>query len=374
MKILFDDQIFLLQRFGGISRYFTALLHELEQDMDHQAICPIVKTDNIHYNESIAKEMSLMQRLKLMLSLRFSEKRIKRYAIRQNRKNVIAALQRQQFDLFVPTYYDPYFLKYIGEKPFVLNVYDLIHEIYPSYFKADDLASNHKEELINKATKIIAISNSTKNDILKFYPNTPSEKIAVVHLAGALDTSLVLDLGLPAKYILFVGNRSHYKNFIFFLKAIAPLLNADADLYLVCAGGNEFTADEVDLIGTLGLNKQVIQRNFRDAELASYYINARCFIFPSAYEGFGIPVLEAMSCGCPVVLANHSSFPEVAGDAGIYFELNNDADLREKVSAVLTNSEMRETFKQKGLEQQQKFSWEKTAKECISIFNAIKKN
>ncbi|MFA6275471.1 MAG: glycosyltransferase family 1 protein [Pedobacter sp.] len=374
MKILFDDQIFLLQKFGGISRYFTELIYELNQSKDHQAICPIVQTKNIHYNEKIDKGLSLMERLKRISSFKFSEKGISRYAARQNRKNVIKALKEKDFDLFVPTYYDPYFLPYLDDKPFVLNVYDMIHEIYPTYFTADDLALNHKKGLIEKATKIIAISESTKRDILKIYPNTPAEKIEVVHLAGGIDDQSTLDLELPKSYILFVGNRAHYKNFNFFFKSIAPILKENPSLYLVCAGGNEFTPEELLLIKQQGVANQVMQRNFKDAELASYYLNAKCFVFPSVYEGFGIPVLEAMSCGCPIVLANHSSFPEVAGDAGIYFELEDEADLRAKVSTLVFNEDLRAEFKQKGLVQCKKFGWGKTAKECISIFNSIQKS
>lgn len=371
MKILFDDQIFLLQKFGGISRYFTELIYELNQTKENQAICPIVQTKNIHYNEKIDQGLSLMDRLKLIASFKFTEKRISRYAVRQNRKNVIKVLKSQNFDLFVPTYYDPFFLPFLGDKPFVLNVYDMIHEIYPTYFKADDLALNHKKELIYKATRIIAISESTKKDILKFYPNTPAEKIKVVYLAGSIDVNHVLDLGLPETYILFVGNRAHYKNFNFFFEAVAPILKDNANLHLVCAGGNVFTAEELELISAQGILNQVIQRNFKDAELASYYVNAKCFVFPSVYEGFGIPVLESMSCGCPIVLANHSSFPEVAGDAGIYFELNNEADLRAKVFNIINNEALRLEFKERGLAQSKKFSWQKTAKECIEIFNSI---
>ena len=173
------------------------------------------------------------------------------------------------------------------------------------------------------------------------------------------------------KYILFVGNRSNYKNFIFFFESVAQLLKDDDKLHIVCAGGNAFTADEQQLINFHRLSAKVIQSNFKDFELATYYIKAQCFIFPSTYEGFGIPVLEAMSCGCPIILANHSSFPEVAGDAGIYFELENSEDLNEKVNSVLTNSDLRQAYSAKGLAQAEKFSWKKTTDECIEIFKTV---
>lgn len=368
MKIFFDDQIFKLQRFGGISRYFTEVIFHINKSTDHQAVCPFVSTENFHYLERIGHKVSVFHQLKRILSLRFSKKRIDRYNARANKKSMIQALSRKDFDLFVPTYYDPYFLPYLKEKPFVLTVYDMIHEIFPDLFVKEDQTIAHKALLIEKADHIIAISESTKNDILKFYPNTPASKISVVYLSQSLTQSEHLNLGLPAQYILFVGNRGAYKNFDFFFKAIAKTLASNPELYLVCAGGNGFNANEQELIASYGLSDQVIQRNFKDSELATYYLNAICFVFPSKYEGFGIPVLEAMSCGCPVVLAHHSSFPEVAADAGVYFDLDDPEDLNAKVSSLIFDQELRKMYQSKGLEQAKKFNWQKTAEDCLAIF------
>lgn len=369
MKILFDRQIFKLQKFGGISRYFTELIFELNQSSNHSAICTNLNSENIHYNERIPQQIRFIDRIKLLF--KFSQAKRDRYFVRENKKSIIKALKKHDFDLFVPTYYDTYFLQLLGDKPFVLNVYDMIHEIFPTHYSSDDIVATHKQELLKKATKIIAISESTKNDILKFYPATDASKINVVYLAHSLVNQKILDLELPKNYILFVGNRSNYKNFIFFFESIASLLKGDSNLYLVCAGGNSFTKEELELINSYSLINQVIQNNFKDAELATYYTKARCFVFPSAYEGFGIPVLESMSCGCPIILANHSSFPEVAGDAGIYFELGNKEDLKDKVASILSDNEKRLTYVAKGLEQAKKFSWEKTTKECIEIFKSV---
>ena len=99
-----------------------------------------------------------------------------------------------------------------------------------------------------------------------------------------------------------------------------------------------------------------------------FYKKAICFVFPSLYEGFGIPVLEAMSCGCPVVLSSHSSFPEVAGEAGVYFEMNDADDLKKKVQSLIQNKLLRDEFSLRGLEQVKKFSWEKAAAECLDVY------
>jgi glycosyltransferase involved in cell wall biosynthesis len=246
----------------------------------------------------------------------------------------------------------------------------MIHEIFPELFAKEDQTIVQKALLIEKADHIIAISESTKNDILRFYPKTSRSKISVVYLSQSLNQVKQLHLHLPEKYILFVGNRGAYKNFDFFFNAIAETLLSNPDLRLVCAGGNSFNEQEAKLIACYGLTSQVIQRNFKDSELATYYLNAICFIFPSKYEGFGIPVLEAMTCGCPVVLANHSSFPEVAGEAGVYFTLDDPKDLNAKVSSLIFNEELRQEYANKGLEQAAKFNWEKTSEECLAIFKS----
>jgi glycosyltransferase involved in cell wall biosynthesis len=374
MRILFDGQIFKLQKFGGISRYFTELIYEINQHSSHSASCPILYSENFHYNERIKVEPTFLDKIKLLFMLKFSKQKKDRYYIRKDKSSITNALENQKFDLFIPTYYDPYFLQHLKNKPFVLNVYDMIHEIFPSHFSDQDHTTKHKAELLNKATKIIAISQSTKRDILRFYPHIEASKIEVVYLSQSLDNKELLNLDLPKKYLLFVGNRGNYKNFIFFFRAIASILIANPDLYLVCAGGNSFDEEEIQFISSYGLLAQVIQRNFKDFELATYYTNAHCFVFPSAYEGFGIPVLESMNCGCPVILANHSSFPEVAGEAGIYFELDNEEDLRNKVSKVLFDDELRKEYSDKSRAQAKKFNWEKTANDCIEVFKSVLKN
>ena len=126
-------------------------------------------------------------------------------------------LDSGKFDVFLPTYYDPYFLDHLNGRPFILTVYDMIHEIFSEHFAAYAKTICQKKVLIEKADRIIAISKQTKNDILKFYPDVPPEKVAVVYLSQTIienGTSIASEL--PANFILFVGNRDAYKNFSFF--------------------------------------------------------------------------------------------------------------------------------------------------------------
>jgi glycosyltransferase involved in cell wall biosynthesis len=370
INILIDPQIFDEQKFGGISRYYTEIYAALKQKEGVEINCPLLYTENIHFKESVLFKTSFQKKNAFLINYSqifrpFLPRKLKK----KNARDFISLLKAQEFDLFIPTYYNTDFLKYSGDKPFVLTVYDMIHELFPEYFLEDKNTVPNKKVLMEKATKIIAISESTKADILNIYPHIDAGKIEVVYLAHSIKTESSIKLDLPKKYILFVGNRLFYKNFIFFLKAVSTILKADPDLYLVCAGGNAFNDEEQELINELGVNHQILQKNFLDTELASYYQGAECFVFPSAYEGFGIPVLEAMACGCPVILASHSSFPEVAGDAGIYFELNNPEDLSNKLSQLLKNKDLKTEYKRKGLIQAGKFNWQKTAEACLSIYN-----
>jgi glycosyltransferase involved in cell wall biosynthesis len=368
MRVLLDPQTYNEQKFGGISRYYTELYLELNKVNGVNVESPIAYSDNLHL-----KEAGLFQGWKNTLAEssicpKFLSKKILKKGKRKNIKNTIKAINEGNFDIFIPTYYTPYFLEHLNGKPYVLTVYDMIHEIFPQYFTKDLFTVKNKKLLMEEATKIIAISESTKQDIIKIYPHIDVAKIEVVYLSHSIKANEKARVSLPKKYILFVGNRSIYKNFIFFLNSVTPLLKADADLFIVAAGGNKFNAEELQLIKDLKLSGQIVQQNFEDNELATYYSNAKCFVFASEYEGFGIPVLESMACGCPVVLANHSSFPEVAGDAGVYFELHNEEDLKNKVADLLENESLRTQYVQKGLEQVKHFSWQRTASDCLKVY------
>jgi glycosyltransferase involved in cell wall biosynthesis len=369
INIILDPQIFIEQKFGGISRYFTEIYSELRKNPEVKINCPLLYTENLHFKESALYADSFQKKYSLLIKSGFILRPfLPRKLKKRNKKTLIAVLEKKKFDLYLPTYYDTMFLNYIPDKPFVLTVYDMIHEIFPQLYLDDPNTAINKKMLLEKATKIIAISNSTKKDILEIYPHIDPNKIEVIYLSYSIIVDDSIKVTLPEKYVLFVGNRTLYKNFIFFLNAISPILRAQSELFLVCAGGNAFNEEELQLIHSLDLQDQITQQNFEDTELFRYYENAQCFVFPSAYEGFGIPVLESMSCGCPVILANHSSFPEVAGDAGIYFELNNESDLKNKLYDVLNNSDLRKYYKTKGLEQVEKFSWKETAEKCLSVY------
>lgn len=371
MKIILDPQIYNDQKFGGISRTHAEIYADFQRRKDVVMECPMVYSENLHLKEhGLFRNYRNILTASKLVPLKKREELAEKYR-NQNLEKTIQVLKKQDYDLFVPTYYSPYFLEALGEKPFVLPVYDMIHELLSHYFWFDTTTVPNKKLLIEKATHIIANSENTKNDILKVYPHIDGNKIDVVYLSQSIQQNKSVSLDLPKNYILFVGHRHIYKNFIFFIHAVAPLLNQNPDLFVVCAGGNAFDWDEIALLQELGILKQVKQQNFEDNELATYYSKAKCFVFPSEYEGFGIPVLEAMACGCPVVLANHSSFPEVAGEAGVYFELGHATDLRNKIETLLTDESLRQNHITKGIEQAKQFSWKKNAQQTLDIFKSV---
>lgn len=368
MKILFDPQIFYVQKFGGISRYYTEIFSLLREHKDVNTVLPLCYSENAY-----AVENSLLTENRFM-QLLFTSASVLNISTRTLQKKRATALLNKtissfDFDLFIPTYFDPYFLSFINKKPFVLTVYDMIHELFPEYYVHESLSIvKDKLLLMEKATMIIAVSHNTKKDILQLYPHIDASKIEVIYHGSSIAIDKEAKVQLPAEYILFVGERANYKNFHFLLNAIAELLTSNPHLHLVCAGGGKFKKEELHLFKKMGLEKQIIQQSFKENELGLYYAGAICFVFPSLYEGFGIPVLESMACGCPVLLGHHSSFPEVAGDAGVYVNLNSAEDLKSKIQLMLSNSSVRQEFSKKSLERAKMFTWSHAAAQCFEVY------
>ena len=197
----------------------------------------------------------------------------------------------------------------------------------------------------------------------------------MIHLANSIKPMSNKHLStyqLPKKYILFVGNRAGYKNFIFFITSLVEILKTEKDLYLICAGGGDFTQDESSLLNQLEIADKVIYQQIEnDSFLAALYQKATFFVFPSLYEGFGIPVLEAFACSCPVILARSSCFPEIAGDAALFFDPDNTDSLTAAMRDMLKNKTLRENYIQKGLSREKCFSWQKTAEKTRAVYQKV---
>lgn len=369
MKVLYDHQIFSTQKYGGISRYFSMLINQLEQSCIPYEI-PEVYTSN-YYLAELAKRYPGKIRVKDVGNSPFSNT-FRRYANYRNRIESLRSVSRGDFDIFHPTYYDPYFLARLGDKPLVITVHDMIHEIFPEHFPLEDTTIAWKQELLGRASAIIAVSANTKKDLLQFY-EVDEKKIRVIYHGNSMTPThhRQADPQLPGKYLLFVGDRSLYKNFYFFAESIAPLVKADSALRLVCIGSKPFSVQENAFFKHIGLNNKVEHRQVNDAALACLYRGACAFVFPSLYEGFGIPVLEAFACDCPVILSNTSSLPEIGKNAAVYFDPKDTTSIRDAVQRIINDKEQREKMVSLGRERLLCFSWEKCAQETAEVYRSL---
>jgi glycosyltransferase involved in cell wall biosynthesis len=254
----------------------------------------------------------------------------------------------------------------------------MIHELFPEMFSSADRTSYWKRELVLKAARIIAISNSTRDDLVRYY-GIAEEKVAVTHLGPPRFPDGERSGSSPAgKYILYVGNRDkpfplkeRYKNFDFFVESLLPLFREQQDLRLVCAGGGTFNSQERRLFAERGIGGKVLYDPASGGVPADLYRKATLFVLPSLYEGFGLPVLEAFSCGCPVAVSRTSALPEVAGDAALYFDPRNADSIREAVRRVFEDGALREHLRSEGFKQMRNFSWRKTAEETKAVYESV---
>lgn len=349
MRVLYDYQGFT-RRYGGVSRYFVELIAAMGRVGGYEAIIPDFFSDNVY-----------LERKQVFLT-RSHFKGKGRIMTALNRRISLRAFSRD-YDLFHPTYFNPYFLGR-NSKPFVVTVHDMIHELYDGTYVRDDGTKNNTRILCERAAKIIAVSENTKNDITRLL-GISEKKVTVVHHATTLHYNNSPRLhGRP--YLLYVGAREGYKNFARFMVAVAPIL-LRLDIDLVCAGGGPFSSDEHSALRTYGLMDRVVQLPFfTQDELASLYHFAEVFCYPSLYEGFGIPILEAFSCGCPVAASSTSCFPEIAGPAAEYFDPTKAESIVQAVETVIENR--KQELVRLGSEQLSRYSWERSAFATLDVY------
>lgn len=361
MKILYDHQIFSHQRYGGISRYFTNLINLGSKDPDIDVKVGFVTSKNEYFPKPFD-----------FISKRLSKKLYKR-VISINKAKSRHLLKSYDFDIFHPTYYQSYFLPFLDKKPFVLTVFDMMPELFPEYFPSDFNDISRKKVITQKADKIIAISNQTKNDLVNLL-SIEEEKISVVHLSNDLNPELVplKNYKIPENYLLYVGTRKHYKNFPRFLKSIAPIIKKNKNLNIVLAGGGELEAQEKEQLQELGiLNKTFLFCNLTNDLLALLYKKAKVFIFPSLYEGFGIPILEAFSNNCPVVLSDTPVFKEIAKEGACYFDPTSEESMEFEIEKVLNDTDYRNEITKNATLVLKDFTPEKTYTETLKVYKSL---
>lgn len=356
MRVLYTYDIFTKQAHGGISRYVLELARHLPA-----AVTPVIFA-GFHINAYIHAGEAKGVRLPALRYTSGARDKLSNLAQR-----VYTAMAPP--DIYHRTYYGSPF-QHDG-RPVVLTVYDMIHERYAEFYRDGGRLSAAKRRGCERADHIIAISHSTRRDLIEFF-SIPPEKISVIHLAATeLKANPVhrqsLSEGKP--YLLFVGQRGGYKNFGALLSAYATSARLTQAFGLVCFGGGLASPVEQQQIDDFGLRKRVRFVNGADEDLRAYYEMARLLVYPSLYEGFGLPVLEAMQSGCPVMCSSSSSLPEVAGTAAAYIS----DDMTAQLEQLAFDDSALAQLKQSGREQAAQFSWGRCATETTSIYRSVLK-
>ncbi len=353
---VYDSQIFDVQVFGGISRYFCEIITRL-----HVPSKVVAGYTRNHYLNACG----LCRRLMLPLP-KFAKRQLWKRSARHSRRELLALLSGGGRLVFHPTYYDPYFLRQPMRHPYVLTVHDMIYERLPGLPCAEDVIRQKRETILG-AERVIAISEYTKRDVMELL-GVPEEKIDVVYHSTSLRPNKHAGERLPYRYILYVGDRSAgYKNFAGMFEAFRKLHAKDETLHLVCTGKRFTEAERAD-IAEAGLAAYIHQVAASDKTLADLYQQAEVFVYPSRYEGFGIPILEAYACGCPVALSRATCFPEIAGEAGEYFDPDSSDDIARAVGAVVYDKTRRSALVEAGKERLTHFSWERAAEQTEACY------
>lgn len=365
MNLIYDHQIFARQRYGGISRYFFELISRLSQTSEVDLTLFL----GFFINEyGIEKIKGLRHPIKSWKHAPFPK--TSRLFMTMNAlwfSHVIAKAKR---GIYHQTYYDLLAPDFKGKR--IVTVYDMIHELHPSHFssKETEAVMRTKKLSVEKADGIICISESTKKDLLNHF-DVEEDKVKVIYLGNSLDIPINASAIIDGPYILYVGVRGGYKNFSALLTAYARSERIRQEFKIVCFGGGLFNSQEKELIRSFNLVGKVLQQSGSDEILANLYHYATLFVFPSLYEGFGIPLLEAMHYGCPVLASDVSSIPEVLGPAGLYFNPTDIDNLAHNLGRVLYDVTLRVKMKDIGLEQGRRFSWNHCAKETHVFYEKV---
>lgn len=373
MRILYDGSIFGFQAAGGISRFYASVIRRLPAAWQPTLITPVA--DNASF--------PVHPRLRVFRWRRFQPTRMSNVLERGYFRAIVSRARPQ---LVHPTYYSlltrrlrgPNHFRVRPRCPVVISVWDMIHETYPEMMDPDGFWALRKREAIVAADAVICISEHTRRDLLERIP-VPEDRVFVVPLASELDESMAQGGSPPlaAPYFLYVGGRNAYKNFDGLLAAFAKVAPQRAGVRLAVVGV-PFLPAESARIAALGLSGRVERLPVvDDRQLACLYRGSVALVYPSLYEGFGIPPLEAMACGTAVIASDRSSLPEVVGDAGLSFDPTSpdavDA-LAGHMFRVLDDPGARARLIVQGRARAARFSWDHTATRTIEIYRALAGN
>ena len=357
MRLYFDNIIYSLQRTGGISVYWSQLLKFLLANRCEMGV--LERPDALQNIQRRTIDLPA----DLIINEPSIPLQIARYL------PVLSSFRGA--DVFHSSYYRAPLQQELKQ---IITVYDFTYELFSSGLKRF-VHMQQKRRAIMHANGIICISENTMKDLLRRFPMVCTDRVRVIHLGVsdsyhpiASDVAMPDDLGWinGINYVLFIGDRSGYKNFDLAVQTVGLLNN----YHLVIVGGAPFSGEESGLLNQHLSNRYKHIRDISEESLNFIYNRAFCLLYPSRYEGFGLPPLEAMRAGCPVVAMNSSSLPEVCGDAGLLLNAP-DAELFVSHIRALEKTSFRQEMIAKGYKQARKFTWETACQKTMDFYHDV---
>lgn len=356
MRVRIDEQIFAIQEFGGISRMFASLAKAFLDSPDLGVEVAPFRLPVV--NRYLLDDPETVQQLNIHKA-RSWKTALGQYLVQPPNSRGV--------DVEHSTFYLPHGRPSRKSATSVVTVHDLIPELLPNTRRRLDFLTIKKHYVLS-ADHVVCVSEATRQDLIRVYPSV-ADRAHVVH--HGVDPRFQPVPGAESiirhPYILFVGNRDQYKDAPILISAFTRLASTYPDLHLLFVGGGSLSKDEVAQV-PVSLRARVHQRTIPDAQMPAVYSAAEVLVFPSHFEGFGMPILEAMACGTPVVAARASSLPEVGGDACMYFTPGHVEELTAQLEALLEDEGAREKWFARGIERATGFTWHAAASQYADIY------
>jgi glycosyltransferase involved in cell wall biosynthesis len=270
---------------------------------------------------------------------------------------------------------------FLSKVPFVTTLHDVSYKRFPHFFSPRDrlLFSTLFPLSLKSAKAIITVSHHAKQEIAHFYPSLKNKTFVTHEAANPIfrkidktgeENPVLNKFTIPDRYILVVGNLQPRKNVLRIIKAFASIQNQITETKLVIVGQAKWQSSEIEEeVKKQRIENRVVFTGYvTEEELVWLYNDATVFVYPSLYEGFGLPILEAMACGAPVITSKITSMPEVAGDAALLVNPSSEEEIAAAIIRIVKDTNFAKTMSEKGLKRSGMFSWAKTAEETLIVY------